>query len=144
MKNIHQSIASMVSKMLSSKENLMEWLRRLNEMEWLYPILVMRLIMLLCLICANSGEHYNILFDVLGNNSDSSLPSAFREAVIKGINKDRLADGVAISYEEIDNPLIIMSYTKDFALSQYEKAIFLNMTELYFRQEILYPLKCDD
>nr|GEX27347.1 ribonuclease H-like domain-containing protein [Tanacetum cinerariifolium] len=44
--------------------------------------------------------------------------------VIKGINEDCLVDGVAIACEEIDNPLIIVSYTKDFALSPYEKERF--------------------
>nr|GEX99252.1 DNA helicase, UvrD/REP type, P-loop containing nucleoside triphosphate hydrolase [Tanacetum cinerariifolium] len=65
----------------------------------------------------SESEHYNLLFDVLGHDSDSSLPSAFSEAVIKGINEVCLVDDVAIACEEINNPLIIASYTKDFALS---------------------------
>ncbi|GKE13969.1 hypothetical protein Tco_1421546 [Tanacetum coccineum] len=149
MKNIHHSIASMISEMLNSQDELMEWLRRSKEMVSSYPILVLRLTVLLSLVCANSGRHYYNLLQVLRRpHLDSLLLSTFRETLIKGIKEDCLVDAVGISCKEIDDPLVMVSFTKDFPRSACENAIFLNMSKLEIGQkmvmEVLYHEERED
>ncbi|PWA41896.1 DNA helicase, UvrD/REP type, P-loop containing nucleoside triphosphate hydrolase [Artemisia annua] len=148
MKNIHHSLASMIGKMLSSKDDLMEWVKRSKE-EDSYTILVLRLIVLLSLICANSERHCHHLFQLLRcPHLASLLPSKFRKTLIKGIKKNCLVDALAVACEEIDNPLVIVCFTQDFSKAPCQKAIFLDMTKLNLREEMvmemLYSEKCDD
>ncbi|KAI3729664.1 hypothetical protein L6452_18327 [Arctium lappa] len=143
MKNIHHSLASMVSEMLNSEDDLMEWLTRSKDSSSSsYAILVLRLTLLLSLICANSGQHYyHLLLDLLQRcHFVSFLPSGFHEALIKGLKEDHLVDALAVACKEIDNPLVVMSFTNDFSESLCQNAIFLEMTlsrEMVI--EVLYP-----
>ncbi|XP_076882632.1 uncharacterized protein LOC143531164 [Bidens hawaiensis] len=142
---IHHSLAPMVIKMLNSQDELMEWLRRSKEPESSYPILVLRLTVLLSLICANSGLHYHELSRQLAR---ASLPSNFCVALFNGIKEDRLVEAVAVACKMIDNPLVIVSAKEDFPKVQCQNAIYLNMEKLKFDQEsfieMLYHKECKD
>nr|GEX97023.1 DNA helicase, UvrD/REP type, P-loop containing nucleoside triphosphate hydrolase [Tanacetum cinerariifolium] len=100
MKNIHHSIASMISEMLNTQDELMEWLKRSKEMESSYPIM-----------------------------------------------EDCLVDVVGISCKEIDDPPVMVSFTKDCPRSACKSAIFLNISKLEIGQkvvmEVLYPNDVD-
>ncbi|KAI3685051.1 hypothetical protein L6452_34283 [Arctium lappa] len=145
MKNIHHSLASMVSEMLNSEDDLMEWLTRSKDSSSSsYAILVLRLTLLLSLICANSGQHYYHLLDLLQRcHFVSFLPSGFHEALVKGLKEDHLVDALVVACKEIDNPLVVMSFTNDFSESLCQNAIFLEMTKPVLSTEmvieVLYP-----
>ncbi|KAI3796862.1 hypothetical protein L1987_39548 [Smallanthus sonchifolius] len=143
MKNIHHSLTSLVSELLNSEDELMEWLRRSNEPESSYSLLVLRLTVLLSLFCANSGLHYDHLSRQLGCDCYSSLlPFEFGVALINGIKEDHLVDAVAdaVACKEIDNPLVIMSSKEDFPNGPCQNAKFLNLEKLEFGQESLIEM----
>ncbi|KAJ0433422.1 putative TPR and ankyrin repeat-containing protein [Helianthus annuus] len=143
MKNIHHSLASMVIKMLNSPYELMEWLRRSNESESLYPILILRLTVLLSLICANSELHYDHLYDQLGRGCIiSSLPSEFSVTLINGMKEDRLLEAVAVACKMIDNPLVIVSAKEDFPKVPCAK--FLNIKKPEVDEESLIEMLYHD
>ncbi|KAM0058452.1 putative TPR and ankyrin repeat-containing protein [Helianthus debilis subsp. tardiflorus] len=143
MKNIHHSLASMVIKMLNSPDELMEWLRRSNELESSYPILILRLTVLLSLICANSELHYDHLYHQLGRDCIiSSLPSEFSVTLINGMKEDHLVDAVAVACKMIDNPLVIASAKEDFPKVPCAK--FLNIKKPEVDEESLIEMLYHD
>ncbi|KAJ0667598.1 putative TPR and ankyrin repeat-containing protein [Helianthus annuus] len=143
MKNIHHSLASMVIKMLNSPDELMEWLRRSNELESSYPVLLLRLTVLLSLICANSELHYDHLYHQLGRGCIiSSLPSEFSVTLINGMKEDRLLEAVAVACKMIDNPLVIVSAKEDFPKVPCAK--FLNIKKPEVDEESLIEMLYHD
>ncbi|KAI3700084.1 hypothetical protein L2E82_44700 [Cichorium intybus] len=140
MKDIHQSLASMVSGILNSQNDLLEWVTRSKEES--YDILVLRLTVLLSMICVNTGQHFcDHLLDVLGcPHLASVLPSTFAEGLIKGIKEDYLFDALVVACEKIDNPLVTVSFTKDSSKVPRGNAIFLNMVELDISRETLIEM----
>ncbi|KAF5755398.1 putative TPR and ankyrin repeat-containing protein [Helianthus annuus] len=143
MKNIHHSLASMVIEMLNSTDELTEWLRRSNELESSYPILILRLTVLLSLICANSELHYDHLYDQLGRGCIiSSLPSEFSVTLINGMKEDRLLEAVAVACKMIDNPLVIVSAKEDFPKVPCAK--FLNIKKPEVDEESLIEMLYHD
>ncbi|KAL4581720.1 hypothetical protein LXL04_006247 [Taraxacum kok-saghyz] len=139
MNDIHHSLVSMITQMLNSHDDLLEWVTRSKEEP--YDILVLRLIILLSMICVNTGQHCHRLLDILGRPCISSvLPSTFVEGIIKGLNKDCLVDSLVDVCGKIDNPLVIVSFTKDSSMAPCEKVVFLNLAEQDFTREMLMKM----
>ncbi|KAK1439383.1 hypothetical protein QVD17_05200 [Tagetes erecta] len=135
------SLTLMVCDMLNSEDELMKWLRRSNEPECWYPVLLLRLTVLLSLLCVNSGLHYDKLYHQLERGCFVSLlPHEFYEALINGISEGRLVDSVAVACKIIDDPLVVMSSKEDFPQAQCQNAKFLNMEKLELGSESLIEM----
>ncbi|XP_071695484.1 uncharacterized protein [Rutidosis leptorrhynchoides] len=139
MKTIHHSLASMVGEMLNSRDVLMRWVTRSEESSC--TIVVLRLVVLLSLICLNSGRYYYQLLDLLRRGDIVSfLPPVFCETLIKGIKEERLVDAVAVACKQIENPLVVVMFNEDFPKEQCQNAIYLNMKKVDFGRETLLEM----
>ena len=92
-------------------------------------MLVLRLFVVLCLLCVNSGNYYDLLFKLLGNTEISSkLPSEFCTS-IQRLNPEYVGDNIKViaeAFEKIGNPLVIVS-AKDSLEFKRPDAIFMDL-----------------
>ncbi|XP_071701802.1 uncharacterized protein [Rutidosis leptorrhynchoides] len=142
MENIYDSLASMVIGMLNLEDALKEWVTKSEEPDSSYATLVLRLIVLLSLICANSEGYYSpLLLHILGRiHLVSLLPPAFSETLITGIHENRLVDAVAAACKQIDNPLVIVNFNQDLVMAPCQNAINLNLQNLNSGRETLIEM----
>ncbi|KAK6774713.1 hypothetical protein RDI58_029952 [Solanum bulbocastanum] len=79
LEKFYDSVLQMVQQFLSDKGNTALWITRSGiNFEAYYKVLVMRLVVVLCLLCVNSGKYYDVLSFVLRNNDvRNQLPKYF-------------------------------------------------------------------
>ncbi|KAK3023947.1 hypothetical protein RJ639_044710 [Escallonia herrerae] len=126
--DIHDFMASLVQQLLLNNCDMRDWIRKSHDGdENCYPLLVLRFIVLLCLVCVSSGKHFGKLFHLLDQSDVSSqLPRAFCDAL--GRRKEcSFIDALADALKRIENPLVIVSLTDETVVSPSPDAIFLNM-----------------
>ncbi|KAL6350209.1 hypothetical protein AAG906_004152 [Vitis piasezkii] len=103
-------MASIVHELLCDEEGTVEWLEKSNTDLKDYPVLVLRLVVIMCLICVNSGKHFDLLFDLLGRNCIiSHLPKPFYDAFL-GRQKRSFVEVLAEALKQIESVLVIVSW----------------------------------
>lgn len=103
-------MASIVHKLLLDEEGTKEWLEKSHPNAKDYPLLVLRLVVIMCLICANSGKHFDLLSDILGGNHICScLPKPFCDAFL-GRQKCSFVQELAKALKQIESELVIVSW----------------------------------
>ncbi|KAK2965395.1 hypothetical protein RJ640_001472, partial [Escallonia rubra] len=125
--DIYSFMASVVQELLLNKHDTMEWIEISNDnSDDHHRVLVLRLVVLLCLICVNSGKHFDKLTDLLDRSEISSeLPSTFCAAIRR---KERyFMNALADALQQIQNPLVIVSLRSTFLECSCPDAVFLNM-----------------
>lgn len=139
MGDIYDFMAVRAQELLLNKHDTMQWIS-MNNLEGFHHVLFFRLVVLLCLICVNSGKHFDILFKLL-DRSDvrSELPQAFLDA-LQRIRECYIIDALAEALAKFDNPLVIVSSTENFSKSKYSNAIFLDVNVKKCREDILREL----
>ncbi|KAL1807596.1 hypothetical protein ACET3Z_024586 [Daucus carota] len=127
--DVYNFLSVQIQMLLLNKHDTLLWIgSSLNNSEY-YQHLVLRLVVLMCLICVNSGQHYEGLFSLLERNDISSeLPREFCDA-LKRTDCYFIA-AVAEAFARIGNPLVIMSLVENFAECPCSNAIFLNVEKL--------------
>ncbi|XP_074323795.1 uncharacterized protein LOC141660706 [Apium graveolens] len=102
--DVDNVIACQIEFLLLNNHDTLQWVRSLNHNSEYYRLLILRLIVLLCLICANSGKHFDKLFSLLDRKEiRSELPGEFCEAV--GRSNSYFIDALARAFVRIKNPL---------------------------------------
>lgn len=103
-------MVSIVHELLCDEEGTVEWLEKSNTDLKDYPVLVLRLVVIMCLICVNSGKHFDLLFDLLGRNCIiSHLPKQFYDAFL-GRQKRSFVEVLAEALKQIESVLVIVSW----------------------------------
>eukprot|EP00261_Vitis_vinifera_P024442 XP_010656729.2 PREDICTED: uncharacterized protein LOC104880753 [Vitis vinifera] len=103
-------MASIVHELLCDVEGTVEWLEKSNTNSMDYPVLVLRLVVIMCLICVNSGKHFDLLFDLLDRNCIiSHLPKPFYDAFL-GRQKRSFVEVLAEALKQIESVLVIVSW----------------------------------
>ncbi|CAM8956395.1 unnamed protein product [Rhodiola kirilowii] len=103
----------LVEQILVNKSNMWSWIIRskLYAKEY-YPLLVLRLVVLLCVICLNTGKYYDALFHWLGKGHIAEvLPRGFTD-VLRKCKRSAFFGNVnliAEAFAMIENPLVIVS-----------------------------------
>ncbi|KAA8532353.1 hypothetical protein F0562_032392 [Nyssa sinensis] len=138
---IHNSMACIVQELLLNKDDTMEWFETSkNSSDDYYPVLVLRSIVLLSLICVNSGKHFDKLFYLLGRSDITSvLPCEFCEALLRA-RKCYFIYALADALGKIENPLVLVSLGYNFSNFLCPDAIFINMEANRCSEEILREL----
>lgn len=79
LEKFYHSVLMMVQQFLSDKGSTALWITRSRiNFDAYYRILVMRLVVVLCLLCVNSGKYYDVLSFMLRNNDvRNQLPKYF-------------------------------------------------------------------
>ncbi|KAK3002991.1 hypothetical protein RJ639_019263 [Escallonia herrerae] len=126
--DIHDFTAFLVQQLLLNKRDKLVWIRKSYDgSDNSYPLLVLRLVVLLCLVCVSSGKHLDKLYRLLEKRDVSSqLPRAFCDALGRRHGRSFI-DALADALGRIENPLVIVSLTGKIVESPSPDAIFLNM-----------------
>nr|POE80701.1 tpr and ankyrin repeat-containing protein 1 [Quercus suber] len=138
---IFEFIVNVVQQLLCDKNNTMDWIRRSNiNVKDYYPLLVLRLVSIICLVHLNSGEFLEILFALLGRSYiTEQLPWEFYDVLQrrrKHINVNVLAE----AFKKIHNPLVIVSLGGKCSSFLCPDAIFVDLTVKQCRADMLKVL----
>ncbi|KAJ9709599.1 hypothetical protein PVL29_001196 [Vitis rotundifolia] len=108
--DIYSFMASIVHELLCNVEGTVEWLEKSNTNSKDYPVLVLRLVVIMCLICVNLGKHFDLLFDLLGRSCIiSHLPKPFYDAFL-GRQKRSFVEVLAEALKQMESVLVIVSW----------------------------------
>ncbi|XP_057950206.1 uncharacterized protein LOC131145129 isoform X2 [Malania oleifera] len=142
MGHILNFVANVLEQLLHNKKEMMEWIRRSNINVNYYPLLLLRLVIILCLLCLNSGRYYDFLFDLLGKSHViSQLPRNFLDVLRRGRKRNNVAiEVVAEAFKKIDNPLVIVSFGNTCSGYLCRDAIFVDMKANQSKKDILQVL----
>ena len=107
---IFEFIVNVVQQLLYDKNDTMDWIRRSNiTVKDYYPLLVLRLVSIICLVHLNSGEFLKFLFSLLGGSYIiEQLPWEFYD-VLQRRQKQINVDALAEAFKKNHNRLIIVS-----------------------------------
>ncbi|XP_030461792.1 uncharacterized protein LOC115681845 [Syzygium oleosum] len=140
---IVQFVTDAIAQLLHNKDDTREWIKNsnLNVMEY-YPLLVLKLVLLVCLLHLNFGISPYFLVDLLGKSWISEqLPPEFRRILSCRWrpNLQKIPVGVlAEAFEKIDDPLVITNSAAD--CSKCPHAIILDLKSNKCKEEIVKVL----
>ncbi|KAL3731195.1 hypothetical protein ACJRO7_028121 [Eucalyptus globulus] len=139
---IIQFVTRTVADLLNNKDDTRQWIKNsnLNVMEY-YPLLVLKLVLLVCLLHLNFGVSPNFLFDLLSKSWISEqIPREFRRILsrCRRLNLQKISVGVlAEAFEKVD-PLVITDSASD--CSKCPHAIILDVKSHKCKEEIMEVL----
>ncbi|MCL7031823.1 hypothetical protein MKW94_010131 [Papaver nudicaule] len=140
---------------LLGKKDTLEWFEKSDTAaKKNYPSLVLRYFILVCLVCINTRDHFDDLYDLLVDDDISSLlPLEFRkildlakpsknpyERVAKEVDYNKLSKLFAEGLKIIENPLVILYSGKTRPTFSCLDAIFIDMELITCREDILNTL----
>ncbi|XAR48021.1 RNA helicase [Bertholletia excelsa] len=132
-----------IHQFLVNKKDTEEWIKRSCNYNDYYPILVLRLVMNMCLLCVKSRKYFDALFDLLNRSYITScLPREFVNALRRwrrrsyNLNVKVLAEAFA----KIGNPLVIMGFGENCLKFVCPAAIFVDMRVTQCREDIIRML----
>ncbi|KAG5545643.1 hypothetical protein RHGRI_017953 [Rhododendron griersonianum] len=138
---IFNFVVDIIKQVLYCKEDTIEWIGKsdLNFKSY-YPLLLLRLVVMLCLLCVNCGKYHNFLFEVLANNDITSwLPREFYDVFRrkrKYVNLTLLAE----AFMKIEDPLVIVSLGENCPKFTCPRAIFVDLRVTHRREDIIEVL----
>ncbi|MED6110881.1 hypothetical protein PIB30_047029 [Stylosanthes scabra] len=116
--DVNHFLYRVIRVLLSEPITVKKWIRKSNmNVDHYYPLFVLRLVILLCLLHLSSGRYLDLLHNLLRKNSSTSaqcaqLPREFIDVLSKGRNS--LGFKVyAEAFKVIDNPLVIVNLRKN-------------------------------
>ncbi|XP_073028907.1 uncharacterized protein [Primulina eburnea] len=107
-----------------------EWIRRSNiDCNYYFPVLVQRLVVILCLVYLNSEMPLNILFRLLHRpDIRSQLRREFYDAVLRGQRNNTSPEAtVAAAFKAIQDPVVIVTLREHNFKFVCPDAIFLDL-----------------
>ncbi|KAL3635028.1 hypothetical protein CASFOL_022082 [Castilleja foliolosa] len=114
-RNLVDFLVDVVHQCLHNTRETMEWIQNSRiDGKYYFPIIMLRLIVILCTLCLNSYVPFDVLFQMLETPQiRSQLPTEFHEAFSR-INKNKdssYVSAIAGAFEVIGDPLVIVSLT---------------------------------
>ena len=141
--DIFEFIFNVAYQLLFNKKDTMDWIRRSNiTVKDYYPLLVLRLVSIICLVHLNSdsGEFLESLFALLGRSYiTEQLPREFYD-VIQRRRKHINVNALAEAFKKIHNPLVIVSLGGNCSRFLCPDAIFVDMTVKQCKEDMLKVL----
>ncbi|KAF7849078.1 hypothetical protein BT93_L1269 [Corymbia citriodora subsp. variegata] len=132
-----------IHQLLCNEDDTRQWIKNsdLYETEY-YPLLVLKLVLLVCLLHLNFGISPDFLIDLLGNSWISEqLPSEFFRILSRCWRPtlQKISVGViAEAFEKVDDPLVIITSASD--CSKCPHAIILDVKSHNCKEEIMEVL----
>ncbi|KAF9613111.1 hypothetical protein IFM89_005590 [Coptis chinensis] len=107
---VHKFITDTVHHIFFNRQDTFKWVSKSkNNAKEDYALLVLRLIMMICLICLNTGQYFDLLSALLARNEiKSELPSAFHGILHRRRNRS-FRDVLDEAFRTVENPLVIVS-----------------------------------
>ncbi|GFP95813.1 tpr and ankyrin repeat-containing protein 1 [Phtheirospermum japonicum] len=144
--SIFDFVDSVVQQCLFSIHNTEEWIKNSRiDCVYYFPVLMLRLVMILCLSCLNSDLSFNVILKLLGvPQIRSQLPREFCEALLhKRTNDDSsyIVAVIARAFEVIGNPLVtVRSIGTHPGCVCPPDAVFVDLESCSCRNEIVKAL----
>ncbi|KAL3635031.1 hypothetical protein CASFOL_022085 [Castilleja foliolosa] len=122
----------------------MEWIKNSRiDGKYYLPILMLRLVMILCSLCINSYVSFDVLFQTLEMPQvRSQLPRGFYEAFSHRNKKNNCeyVAAIAEAFKAIGDPLMIVSSTGARPKLIPSDAVYVNLRSFSCRNEIVNVL----
>ncbi|KAL5554087.1 hypothetical protein UlMin_041488 [Ulmus minor] len=123
-------VAGFVAKLLCNEKDLMIWIKNSKLNPGCHSQLVLRLFVVLCLLCLNSGKYYDLLYDLLCRREITwRLPLEFYN-VIRKLRPGNLDDRVRViaqAFQKIGSPLVAVSSGQCCIESAIPDVIFIDL-----------------
>ncbi|KAL5554092.1 hypothetical protein UlMin_041493 [Ulmus minor] len=123
-------VAGFVAELLYNQQDMMIWIKNSKLNPGCLSLLVLRLFVVLCLLCVNSGKYYNLLYDLLCRREITwRLPLEFYKAIRK-LRPGNLGDSVRViaqAFKKIGSPLVVVSSGQCCIESAIPDAIFIDL-----------------
>ncbi|KAH7840877.1 hypothetical protein Vadar_022824 [Vaccinium darrowii] len=146
--DIFNFVVDIIKQVLYYKQATIEWIVKsdLNFNSY-YPLLLLRLVVILCLLCVNCGpncgKYSDFLFELLGRNDITSwLPREFYN-VFRRKRKYVDMNLLAEAFMKIGDPLVILSLGGNCSKYICPHAIFVDLRATHRREdimEVLFPM----
>ncbi|KAL7180901.1 hypothetical protein ACSBR1_039876 [Camellia fascicularis] len=141
--HIFYFVASIIKDFLYKKQVTAEWIKKSHiNYNHYYPLLLLRLMVTLCLLCVNcgTGKYLDLCFDLMGRSDTTKcLPPEFYDVLRRRIDVNVLAEAC----KKIGNPLVIVSLGENCSKFSCPDAIFVDMRVSRSREDImrlLFPI----
>lgn len=141
MEGVHDFIATVLNELVSDQNGTKAWIRKSKlDVKNDFPLLVLRLVVLMCLLHLCSGRYLELLFNLLGmSHITSQLPKEFCNILQKG--KKRMGLKVfAEAFKVIGNPLVIVRLCNSASEIVCPDAVFVDLMACQQRELILQAL----
>ncbi|CAI9770914.1 unnamed protein product [Fraxinus pennsylvanica] len=143
-RNVFDFVFSVVQQLLCNDRDTTQWIRESRINYTYYPVLVLRLFVILCLLCLNSRMYSNVLFELLSlSHIRTQLPREFCEALRKERKKDDVnLCTVAKAFKSIGDPVVIVTWGENDRKVFCPDAIILDMSVSRSKKdivEVLFP-----
>jgi hypothetical protein len=135
-------IYEVVMPLIDYKEDTMKWIEMssINVKDY-YPLLVLRLVAIICLAHLNYGNFSDLLFDLLHRSYIAKrLPCDFYDVLQSNYHATFHLNVLAEAFQKINNPLVIVSLGKNCSQFLCPDVIFVDMTVKHCREDILRVL----
>jgi hypothetical protein len=139
---IFEFIVNVAQQIIYNKKDTIEWIRRSNiDVKDYYPLLVLRLVSIICLVHLNSGMFLDILVTLICSSYIiEQLPSEFYDGFRTKRKNNTNVKVFAEIFKKIDNPLVIVSLGENCSQFLCPDAIFVDMTVKQCREDMLKVL----
>jgi hypothetical protein len=135
-------VNEVVVPLLYNKKDTMEWIKKSAiYAKDFYPLLVLRLVAIICLVHLNCGNFSDLLLDLLRRSSITvQLPWDFYDVLRRRLKHFHNVNVIAEAFKKLDNPLVIVSMGKNCSQFLCPDAIFVDMTVKQCREDIVRVL----
>ncbi|KAL6538714.1 hypothetical protein OROGR_012702 [Orobanche gracilis] len=140
---IYNFVFRVVQECLSNSMATAEWIGTCGiDCKYYFPVLLLRLFMILCSSCLNSGFSFSVIFDFLHlPRIGMHLPRRFYESLrSRRKNDTSYIPAVAEAFKAIGDPLVIVASSGNTRKFFYHAAIFLELKSFTSREEIMKAL----
>ncbi|PIA50211.1 hypothetical protein AQUCO_01300743v1 [Aquilegia coerulea] len=138
----HAFIARIVGEILCNRQDTFDWLlKSKTDVKEDYPLLVLRLVVVMCLVCLNTGQYFELLWTLLSRNDiKSQLPSAFCEILGRKRRNLNFRDVVAKALKIIGNPLVIVCMETNYSQFLCPEVLFIDLNMIQCREDVVNVL----
>ncbi|XP_011091752.2 uncharacterized protein LOC105172113 [Sesamum indicum] len=140
-RNIVDFVYTIVRECVYNFQITAEWIKTSNiSCTYYFPVLLLRLFVILSLLCVNSELPFNVLFELLNVPAiRSQLPREFCQAFLRRKNGPCLA-AVVEAFKVIGDPLVIVATTDNGLEFACPDAVFLDLRAFSCRTDIMKKL----
>jgi hypothetical protein len=138
----HFVVYEVVMPLIYNKKDTMKWIKMSGiYAKDYYPLMVLRLVTIICLVHLNCGKFSDLLFDLLQRSYITvQLPWDFHDVLRRRLKHFHNVKVIAEAFKKINNPLVIVSLGKNCSQFLCPDVIFVDMTVKQCREDILRVL----
>ncbi|CAL5354450.1 unnamed protein product [Camellia sinensis] len=144
---IYDFVATIIKDFLYKQQDTAEWIKKSHiNFNHYYPLLLLRLMVTLCLLCVNcgTGKYLDLLVDLMGRSDiTKGLPPEFYDVLRRRNHVKIDVNVLAEACKKIGNPLVIASLGENCSKFSCPDAIFVDMRLSRRREDImrlLFPI----